>query len=143
MIERGVQQFEAERRVRSGESRAEVSRSMGIPLGTLAQWALAGGWRQKDIDAEYARETGEAVAKKVKDDLIADEARRRQFHEAARAAAEDSRAYIREIEALRSERHRRALESVQPVEVKPAKKVWRPPAAWSLSEPVKPGEEEV
>ncbi len=45
-------EFEAERLVRMGESRAEVSRRLGVPLQTLAGWALRGGWRKKDIDLE-------------------------------------------------------------------------------------------
>ncbi len=43
-------EFEAERLVRVGESRAEVSRRLGVPLQTLAGWALRGGWRKKDFD---------------------------------------------------------------------------------------------
>lgn len=45
-------EFEAERLVRMGESRAEVSRRLGVPLQTLAGWALRGGWRKKDLDME-------------------------------------------------------------------------------------------
>ncbi len=54
-------EVEAERLVRMGESRAEVSRRLGVHTQTLAQWALRGGWRKKDLDmerhAEIARET--------------------------------------------------------------------------------------
>ncbi|MEZ6028711.1 MAG: hypothetical protein R3C46_03075 [Hyphomonadaceae bacterium] len=45
-------EFEAERLVRAGESRAEVSRRLGVHLSTLAQWALRGGWRKKDLEME-------------------------------------------------------------------------------------------
>lgn len=44
--------FEAERLVRLGESRAEVSRRLGVHVSTLSQWALRGGWRKKDLDME-------------------------------------------------------------------------------------------
>jgi hypothetical protein len=54
-------EVEAERLVRCGESRAEVSRRLGVHPQTLACWALRGGWRKKDLDmergAEIARET--------------------------------------------------------------------------------------
>jgi hypothetical protein len=54
-------EVEAERLVRMGESRAEVSRRLGVSPQTLAGWALRGGWRKKDIELErqeeIARET--------------------------------------------------------------------------------------
>ena len=37
-------EFEAERLVRAGESRAEVSRRLGVHPTTLSGWALRGGW---------------------------------------------------------------------------------------------------
>ena len=49
-------EFEAERLVRCGESRAEVSRRLGVHPQTLAAWALRGGWRKKDLDLERSRE---------------------------------------------------------------------------------------
>ena len=45
-------EYEAERLVRAGESRAEVSRRLGVSVQTLAGWALRGGWRKKDIELE-------------------------------------------------------------------------------------------
>lgn len=45
-------EFEAERLVRAGESRAQVSRVLGVSVQTLAGWALRGGWRKKDIELE-------------------------------------------------------------------------------------------
>jgi transposase-like protein len=45
-------EFEAERLVRAGESRAEVSRRLGVHPTTLSGWALRGGWRKKDLDLE-------------------------------------------------------------------------------------------
>ena len=58
-------EVEAERLVRCGESRAEVSRRLGVHPQTLATWALRGGWRQKDLDlersAEASRETIMAI----------------------------------------------------------------------------------
>lgn len=57
--------FEAERLVRMGESRAEVSRRLGVHPQTLAGWALRGGWRKKDLDlernADLTRRTLEAI----------------------------------------------------------------------------------
>ncbi len=55
-------QYEAERLVRQGMARAEVSRRLGVHTQTLAQWALQGGWRKKDLD--YARST-EATRKTI------------------------------------------------------------------------------
>jgi hypothetical protein len=49
-------EVEAERLVRMGESRAEVSRRLGVHPMTLAGWALRGGWRKKDLDMERAAE---------------------------------------------------------------------------------------
>jgi hypothetical protein len=45
-------EYEAERLVRSGMPRAEVSRMLGVHTQTLAQWALQGQWRKKDLDLE-------------------------------------------------------------------------------------------
>lgn len=62
-------EVEAERLVRCGESRAEVSRMLGVHPQTLATWALRGRWRKKDLDrersAEIARETILAIRKGV------------------------------------------------------------------------------
>jgi len=52
---------EAERRVRAGECRADVARSLGIPVSTLRDWALKGGWRRKDIGFVIDPERGEAA----------------------------------------------------------------------------------
>lgn len=49
-------EIEAERLVRMGESRAEVSRRLGVHPMTLAGWALRGGWRKKDLDRERSAE---------------------------------------------------------------------------------------
>jgi len=58
--------LEAERRVRAGESRAQVARDLNIPLSTLSGWAHRGGWRRKDLiavrDAERGREMLEIIA---------------------------------------------------------------------------------
>lgn len=43
---------EAEYRVRCGQSRADVSRELGVPIPTLSQWACQDGWRKKDLEAE-------------------------------------------------------------------------------------------
>ncbi len=47
-------QYEAERLVRSGVSRAEVSRLLDVSVQTLAGWALRGGWRKKDLELELS-----------------------------------------------------------------------------------------
>jgi transposase-like protein len=49
-------ELEAERLVRSGESRAEVSRRLGVHPQTLATWALRGRWRKKDLELERAED---------------------------------------------------------------------------------------
>jgi hypothetical protein len=54
-------EYEAERLVRSGESRAEVARLLGVHPQTLAGWALRGGWRTKDLD----RERSGAITRRV------------------------------------------------------------------------------
>jgi hypothetical protein len=63
--ERELLRAEAEMRVRAGQSRADVSRELGIPLITLAQWACQDGWRKKDLEAERGAapvvELGEAL----------------------------------------------------------------------------------
>ncbi|MDP3737397.1 MAG: hypothetical protein Q8R02_08400 [Hyphomonadaceae bacterium] len=40
---------EAEMRSRGGESRADISIALGVPVSTLSDWALKGRWRRKDI----------------------------------------------------------------------------------------------
>ena len=54
-------EYEAERLVRMGESRAEVSRRLGVHPQTLAGWALRGGWRKKDLEMERNREITRAT----------------------------------------------------------------------------------
>ncbi|OYX46157.1 MAG: hypothetical protein B7Y90_16830 [Alphaproteobacteria bacterium 32-64-14] len=54
-------EFEAERLVRMGESRAEVSRRLGVHPQTLAGWALRGGWRKKDLEMERNKEITRAT----------------------------------------------------------------------------------
>ncbi len=55
---REMLKYEAEMRVRAGESRADVARALGIPLPTLAQWACQDGWRKKDL---VAADGGKAI----------------------------------------------------------------------------------
>ena len=54
-------EYEAERLVRMGESRAEVSRRLGVHPQTLAGWALRGGWRKKDLEMERNKEITRAT----------------------------------------------------------------------------------
>lgn len=58
-------QYEAERLVRSGESRAEVSRMLNVHPQTLAGWALRGGWRKKDLDIERSAATTKRVIRNL------------------------------------------------------------------------------
>lgn len=60
-------EVEAERLVRSGESRAEVSRRLGVHVSTLSQWALKGGWRRKDLDLERSREATRRTLHAIRD----------------------------------------------------------------------------
>ncbi len=60
-------EMEAERLVRSGESRAEVSRRLGVHVSTLSQWALKGGWRRKDIELERSREATRRTLHAIRD----------------------------------------------------------------------------
>jgi hypothetical protein len=52
---------EAEQLVRSGVSRAEVTRRLALHPQTLATWALLGGWRQKDLAAPDRRDVLQRV----------------------------------------------------------------------------------
>ena len=58
-------EFEAERLVRSGESRAEVARRLNVHPQTLACWALRGGWRKKDLDLERSVATTRRVVRNL------------------------------------------------------------------------------
>ena len=60
-------EMEAERLVRSGESRAEVSRRLGVHVSTLSQWALKGGWRRKDIELERSGEATRRTLHAIRD----------------------------------------------------------------------------
>lgn len=60
-------EFEAERLVRQGVSRAEVSRRLGVHQQTLAGWALRGGWRKKDLDMERSREATHKTLQAIRD----------------------------------------------------------------------------
>jgi hypothetical protein len=58
-------QYEAERLVRSGMPRAEVSRMLGVHSQTLAQWALSGKWRKKDIELEGSGGTARRTIRNI------------------------------------------------------------------------------
>lgn len=60
-------EFEAERLVRSGESRAEVSRRLGVHPQTLAGWALRGRWRKKDLELERAEDIRRQVILNIRE----------------------------------------------------------------------------
>lgn len=69
-------EFEAERLVRSGESRAEVSRRLGVHPQTLATWALRGSWRKKDLDLERSGEASLRTLRAIRDGNRAVDAQR-------------------------------------------------------------------
>jgi hypothetical protein len=69
-------EFEAERLVRAGESRAPVSRLLGVSVQTLAGWALRGGWRKKDIELEASGAITRRVIRNVAAGHVWAEARR-------------------------------------------------------------------
>ncbi len=56
---------EAEYRVRCGQSRADVSRELGVPLPTLAQWACQDGWRKKDLEAQRGGDATRRLADRI------------------------------------------------------------------------------
>jgi hypothetical protein len=58
-------EYEAERLVREGMSRAEVSRMLGVHTQTLAQWALQGRWRKKDLDLERSGRTTKRTIRNI------------------------------------------------------------------------------
>lgn len=85
--EAGVLKIEAERRVREGQSRAEVGRALGIAPMTLAQWALAGGWRRVDLEKERASELVRMATQRID----AAEAREAESDAALREALAEAR----------------------------------------------------
>lgn len=69
-------EFEAERLVRAGTPRAEVSRILGVSVQTLAGWALRGGWRRKDLELEASGAITRRVIRDVAAGHVWAEARR-------------------------------------------------------------------
>ena len=63
---------EAERRVRAGENRIDVARTLGVSTSTLSNWAAAGAWRRKDIDAEINEERGRTVMTTIAEAMARD-----------------------------------------------------------------------
>jgi hypothetical protein len=86
-------QYEAERLVRAGVPRAEVSRMLGVHTQTLAQWALQGQWRKKDLDLEGSGSETQRTIRNV----AAAHARRRVERETLEAQAKVVRQAIRLI----------------------------------------------
>lgn len=79
--EREILKAEAEMRVRSGQSRADVSRELGIPLPTLAQWACQGGWRRKDLEEDRAQEQVRNAGRRILALRARDQTRARRLKE--------------------------------------------------------------
>ncbi len=89
--------FEAERRVRAGETQADVAEALRIPRSTLASWARNGKWRRKDLvavrDAERAAEARLMAAHFT----AAERKARQRDGEAMRTAIEDAQAEVAEV----------------------------------------------
>jgi hypothetical protein len=130
-IELEVLRAEAERRVRAGESRADVARALDVHPMTLAQWALRGRWRKKDIEAEQGGELqrqadamiaklrGEEEVSKAEAKRVREEAAQAVAAVAGRAAAEaDARAARAEAEAAKTELRQVQDEGVRGVEAR-------------------------
>lgn len=84
---------ESERRIRAGESRAEIARDLGVPPSTIGGWASDGRWRRKDLafdlDEERGRATLAGLARQAAERVEATQqriARVRQLGDAALAA---------------------------------------------------------
>ena len=102
-------EFEAERLVRSGESRAEVSRRLGVHPQTLSTWALRGGWRKKDLDMERSGEATRETLHAIRRGNRAVDAQRalrerlaEVMREAVQLLAEGSEAALAEVERMLS-----------------------------------------
>jgi hypothetical protein len=67
---------EAERRVRAGESRADVALALDVPLSTMTDWARKGRWLRRDLDIENAPHAARLVAERIARIRAQDEARR-------------------------------------------------------------------
>lgn len=105
-IELSGLEVEAERLVREGHSRADVSRMLGVPATTLSGWALRRGWRKKDLEQEQADEAiDEAVRRIGKAQAGREEAEAREVERRRKLAQamEDQREQERQAreEALR------------------------------------------
>jgi hypothetical protein len=64
-VELAALKSEAERRVRTGQSRAYVAQVLNIQPSTLSNWALMGRWREKDLSAERAEDTVRRIAEQI------------------------------------------------------------------------------
>jgi hypothetical protein len=79
--ERELLKAEAEMRVRSGRTRADVSRELGIPIPTLSQWACQGGWRKKDLEEDRAQEQVRNAGRRILALRAHDQTRARRLKE--------------------------------------------------------------
>jgi hypothetical protein len=88
-VELELLRLEAERRVRAGQSRAEVSRVLGLAPMTLAGWALKYRWRQKDLEEERRPEAARAAIERIRNAMAQEqEEDRRKVAEAEAFHAE-------------------------------------------------------
>jgi uncharacterized protein YhaN len=102
-VELELLRLEAERRVRAGQSRAEVSRVLGVAPMTLAGWALKYRWRQKDLEEERRPEATQAAIERIRNALA-------QEQEEDRRRVADAEAFYAESVRVDEERKRLARE---------------------------------
>jgi hypothetical protein len=89
--------MEAERRVRAGESQADVAQALGIPTSTVADWARKGGWRRKDLVAVRNVARGDMILGLI-DEITAEEhARQNENIQKLRQALEASKAELETV----------------------------------------------
>lgn len=80
---------EAEYRVRCGQSRADVSRELGVPIPTLSQWACQDGWRKKDLEAERGSDSIRQLGERIRRLREAEKLQADQREAAMKAIAEE------------------------------------------------------
>jgi transcriptional regulator with XRE-family HTH domain len=89
--------LEAERRVRAGESRADVAQALGIPPSTVAEWARKGGWRRKDLIAVRDEARGEMILGLIGELTAEEHARQNENVTKLRQALEASKAELETV----------------------------------------------
>jgi hypothetical protein len=93
---------EAERRVRAGESHADVADALGVPPSTFSLWARKGRWRRKDIACEINEERGRAMLAQIAERAAAEQAAMLERTARAKELAEAAEAAMRAADPGRS-----------------------------------------